>query len=474
MRCSTPRPSPKRAGSRRRPATRISPALARSIPCSISSNAGSAFGRRVAADMLRPKRLGSQRTKGMPDSVGPAAVKKVVLAYSGGLDTSVILRWLQETYRCEVVTFTADLGQGEELEPARKKAELLGVKEIFIDDLRDEFVRDFVFPMFRANTLYEGQYLLGTSIARPLIAKRQIEIAREVGADAACHGATGRGNDQVRFELAYYALEPDIRVIAPWREWEFASREALLDFAEKHQIPIAKDKRGDAPFSVDANLLHSSSEGKVLEDPAADAPEYVHQRTISPEEAPDKPTLISIDFERGDPVAIDGERLSPATLLTKLNQLGHDNGIGRLDLVENRFVGMKSRGIYETPGGTILLAAHRGIESITLDGGAMHLKDELMPRYAKLIYNGFWFAPEREMLQALIDKSQEHVTGKVRVKLYKGNVTVIGRESDVALYDQDLVTFEEGSGSYDQRDAAGFIKLNALRLQIGARRARRG
>ena len=340
-------------------------------------------------------------------------------------------------------------------------------------DVREEFVKDFVFPMFRANALYEGQYLLGTSIARPLIAKRQIEIARLVGADAVCHGATGKGNDQVRFELGYYALEPDIRVIAPWREWDFASREALLDFAEKHQIPIAKDKRGDAPFSIDANLLHSSSEGKVLEDPAAEAPEYVHQRTISPEEAPDQPTVIEIAFERGDPVAIDGEKMSPAALLTRLNQLGHDNGIGRLDLVENRFVGMKSRGVYETPGGTILLAAHRGIESITLDGGAMHLKDELMPRYAKLIYNGFWFSPEREMLQALIDHSQQHVTGSVRMKLYKGNSTVIGRTSLLSLYDQDLVTFEEGSAGYDQRDAAGFIRLNALRLRIAAERARR-
>ncbi|MEA3031232.1 MAG: argininosuccinate synthase [Sphingomonadales bacterium] len=402
--------------------------------------------------------------------------KKVVLAYSGGLDTSIILKWLQTEYGAEIVTFTADLGQSEEVEPARAKAELLGVKpeNIFIDDLREEFVRDYVFPMFRANTLYEGQYLLGTSIARPLIAKRQIEIARAVGADAVCHGATGKGNDQVRFELGYYALEPDIRVIAPWREWEFASREQLIDFAEKHQIPISKDKRGEAPFSVDANLLHSSSEGKVLEDPAAEAPEYVHQRTISPEDAPDKATVIEIAFERGDPVAIDGERLSPASLLAKLNQLGHDNGIGRLDLVENRFVGMKSRGIYETPGGTILLAAHRGIESITLDAGAMHLKDELMPRYAALIYNGFWFSPEREMLQALIDRSQEHVAGKVRVKLYKGNATVIGRTSPLSLYDQDLVTFEEGTGGYDQRDAAGFIRLNALRLRIAAQRARRG
>jgi len=400
---------------------------------------------------------------------------KVVLAYSGGLDTSIILKWLQTEYDAEVVTFTADLGQGEEVEPARRKAEMLGVKpeNIFIEDVREEFVRDFVFPMFRANTVYEGQYLLGTSIARPLIAQRQIEIARQVGADAVCHGATGKGNDQVRFELGYYALEPDIRVIAPWREWQFASREQLLDFAEKNQIPIAKDKRGDAPFSIDANLLHSSSEGKVLEDPSQEAPEYVHQRTISPEDAPDQATEISIEFERGDAVGINGERLSPATVLTRLNELGHDNGIGRLDLVENRFVGMKSRGVYETPGGTILLAAHRGIESITLDGGAMHLKDALMPRYASLIYNGFWFAPEREMLQALIDKSQDHVTGSVRLKLYKGNVTVIGRESEASLYDEDLVTFEEGSGSYDQRDAAGFIRLNALRLRIAAQRAKK-
>ena len=402
-------------------------------------------------------------------------VKKVVLAYSGGLDTSIILKWLQTEYGAEVVTFTADLGQGEELEPARRKAELLGIRpeNIFIDDLREEFVRDFVFPMFRANTVYEGQYLLGTSIARPLIAKRQIEIAQQVGADAVCHGATGKGNDQVRFELGYYALEPDIRVIAPWREWDFKSRERLLEFAELNQIPIAKDKRGDAPFSVDANLLHSSSEGKVLEDPAVEAPEFVHMRTISPEEAPDTPTVFDLEFERGDPVALDGERLSPAAMLTRLNQLGHDNGVGRLDLVENRFVGMKSRGVYETPGGTILLHAHRGIESITLDRGAMHLKDELMPRYASLIYNGFWWSPEREMLQAAIDHSQAHVAGKVRVKLYKGNVTVIGRESPYALYDQDLVTFEEGSGSYDQRDAAGFIRLNALRLRVLAGRDRK-
>ena len=400
--------------------------------------------------------------------------KKVVLAYSGGLDTSIILKWLQTEYRSEVVTFTADLGQGEEVEPARRKAELLGIRpeNIFIEDVREEFVRDYVFPMFRANTVYEGQYLLGTSIARPLIAKRQIEIARQVGADAVCHGATGKGNDQVRFELGYYALEPDIRVIAPWREWKYASREHLLAFAEEHQIPISKDKRGEAPFSIDANLLHSSSEGKVLEDPSIEAPEYVHQRTISPEDAPDRPTVFEIGFERGDPVSIDGQMLSPAALLTRLNELGRDNGVGRLDLVENRFVGMKSRGVYETPGGTILLAAHRGIESITLDRGAMHLKDELMPRYAELIYNGFWFSPEREMLQAAIDHSQRGVTGTVRIKLYKGNVIVTGRESPVALYDQDLVTFEEGSSSYDQRDAAGFIKLNALRLRIAARKAR--
>ncbi|HEY0413075.1 MAG TPA: argininosuccinate synthase [Allosphingosinicella sp.] len=401
--------------------------------------------------------------------------KKVVLAYSGGLDTSIILKWLASEYRAEVVTFTADLGQGEEVEPARRKAELLGVRpeNIFIEDLREEFVRDYVFPMFRANTLYEGQYLLGTSIARPLIAKRQIEIAREVGADSVCHGATGKGNDQVRFELGYYALEPDIRVVAPWREWDFASREQLIAFAEAHQIPISKDKRGEAPFSIDANLLHSSSEGKILEDPAVEPPEYVHQRTLSPEEAPDKATIIAIGFERGDPVSIDGEALSPATLLARLNDLGRDNGIGRLDLVENRFVGMKSRGVYETPGGTILLAAHRGIESITLDRGAAHLKDELMPRYAELIYNGFWFSPEREMLQAAIDASQAHVAGTVRVKLYKGQAIVIGRESPQSLYDQELVTFEEGSGGYDQRDAAGFIRLNALRLRIAARRGLR-
>jgi len=399
-------------------------------------------------------------------------VKKVVLAYSGGLDTSIILKWLQQTYGCEVVTFTADLGQGDELGPARDKALLLGVKpeNIFIEDLRETFVADYVFPMFRANTVYEGQYLLGTSIARPLIAKAQIDIARKVGADAVSHGSTGKGNDQVRYEVAYYALEPDIRVIAPWREWDFKSREALLTFAEQHQIPIAKDKRGEAPFSVDANLLHSSSEGKVLEDPSVEAPEFVHMRTTAPEDAPDHATIFTMDFEAGDPVAIDGERLSPATLLARLNQLGHANGVGRLDLVENRFVGMKSRGVYETPGGTILLAAHRGMESITLDRGAMHLKDELMPRYASLIYNGFWFSPEREMLQAAIDHSQTLVTGQVRVKLYKGNVSIIGRTSPYSLYDQDLVTFEEGQSAYDHRDAAGFIKLNALRLRVLARR----
>ncbi len=393
-------------------------------------------------------------------------IKKVVLAYSGGLDTSVILKWLQETYSCEVVTFTADLGQGEELEPARKKAEMFGIREIFVEDLREEFVRDYVFPMFRANALYEGHYLLGTSIARPLIAKRQIEIARAVGADAVAHGATGKGNDQVRFELSYYALEPGIKVIAPWREWELTSRTKLIDFAEKHQIPIAKDKRGEAPFSVDANLLHSSSEGKALEDPWHEPEEFVYQRTIAPEAAPDEATYIEIGFERGDAVSIDGERLSPATLLTRLNELGKANGIGRLDLVENRFVGMKSRGVYETPGGTILLAAHRGIESITLDRGAMHLKDELMPRYAELIYNGFWFSPEREMLQAAIDKSQESVSGTVRLKLYKGNTTVVGRKSPNSLYSLQHVTFEEDAGAYDQRDAAGFIKLNALRLRL--------
>jgi argininosuccinate synthase len=407
----------------------------------------------------------------MVDRANPGEVKKVVLAYSGGLDTSVILKWLQETYRCEVVTFTADLGQGEELEPARRKAELLGVREIFIDDLREEFVRDFVFPMFRANALYEGQYLLGTSIARPLIAKRQIEIARQVGADAVAHGATGKGNDQVRFELSYYALAPDITVIAPWREWELTSRTTLLDYAEKHQIPIATDKRGEAPFSIDANLLHVSAEGKVLEDPWNEPGEYVYSRTVAPENAPDQPQYVEIDFVRGDAVAIDSITLSPAALLTRLNQLGGAHGIGRLDLVENRFVGMKSRGVYETPGGTILLAAHRGIESLCLDRGAMHLKDELMPRYAELIYNGFWFSPERGMLQALIDNSQDKVAGRVRLKLYKGSVSVVGRQSPNSLYSQAHVTFEEDA-VYDQRDAEGFIKLNALRLRLAARRDR--
>jgi argininosuccinate synthase len=405
------------------------------------------------------------------------SVKKVVLAYSGGLDTSIILKWLQTTYACEVVTFTADLGQGEELGPARDKALLLGIKpeNIYIEDLREEFVRDYVFPMFRANAAYEGVYLLGTSIARPLIAKRLIDIAEATGADAVSHGATGKGNDQVRFELTAYALKPDVMVIAPWREWDMRSREQLIAFAEQHQIPIAKDKRGEAPFSVDANLLHASSEGKVLEDPSQEVPDYVYSRTISPEDAPDKPTVISVAFEKGDAVGIDGVRMSPATLLAKLNDLGRDNGIGRLDLVENRFVGMKSRGMYETPGGTILHVAHRAIESITLDRGAAHLKDQIMPQYAELIYNGFWFSPEREMLQALIDKSQELVAGEVRLKLYKGGVHVIGRSSPYSLYDQDLVTFEEGAVAYDHRDAAGFIKLNALRLRtLGQRKKKLG
>ena len=403
-------------------------------------------------------------------------VRKVVLAYSGGLDTSVILKWLQTTYRCEVVTFTADLGQGEELGPARDKARLLGIREenIFVDDLREEFVRDFVFPMFRANALYEGQYLLGTSIARPLIAKRQIEIAEATGADAVAHGATGKGNDQVRFELAYYALKPEVTVIAPWREWDLGSRTALIAFAEQHQIPIAKDKRGEAPFSVDANLLHSSSEGKILEEPWDAPDEAVWQRTIRPEDAPDRATEITVEFERGDPVGINGERLSPAALLTRLNTLGHDNGIGRLDLVENRFVGLKSRGCYETPGGTILLQAHRAMESITLDREAAHLKDGLMPRYAELVYNGFWFAPERRMLQALVDESQRSVTGEVRLKLYKGNTIVTGRRSPHSLYSMKHVTFEEDEGAYDQTDAQGFIKLNALRLRLGAMAGRRG
>ncbi|WP_346909218.1 argininosuccinate synthase [uncultured Roseibium sp.] len=401
-------------------------------------------------------------------------IKKVVLAYSGGLDTSIILKWLQIEYGCEVVTFTADLGQGEELEPARRKAEMLGIKEIYIDDLREEFIRDFVFPMFRANAVYEGVYLLGTSIARPLISKRLIEIAEETGADAIAHGATGKGNDQVRFELSAYALNPDIKVIAPWRDWTFKSRTDLIDFAEKYQIPVPKDKRGEAPFSVDANMLHSSSEGKVLEDPAEEAPAYVYQRTVDPTEAPDVVTEIEIGFEKGDAVSLNGEKLSPATLFAKLNDYGRDNGIGRLDMVENRFVGMKSRGVYETPGGTILLSAHRAMESITLDRGAGHLKDELMPRYAELIYNGFWFSPEREMLQALIDKSQEHVTGTVKLKLYKGNVIVVGRSSPYSLYSEELVTFEDDQGAYDQKDAAGFIKLNALRLRTLAKRDRLG
>ncbi|MDE2135426.1 MAG: argininosuccinate synthase [Alphaproteobacteria bacterium] len=407
--------------------------------------------------------------------VAAKTVKKVVLAYSGGLDTSVILKWLQTEYGAEVVTFTADLGQGEELGPARAKAELLGIKphNIFVEDLREEFVRDYVFPMFRANAQYEGVYLLGTSIARPLIAKKQIEIAEKVGADAVCHGATGKGNDQVRFELAYYALKPDIKVIAPWREWALTSRTKLIEFAEHHQIPIAKDKRGEAPFSVDANLLHSSSEGKVLEDPAVEPHADVYQRTLSPEDAPDKATVVEIGFEKGDAASIDGVKLSPAALLTRLNELGRANGIGRVDLVENRFVGMKSRGVYETPGGTILLAAHRAMESLTLDRGAAHLKDELMPRYAELIYYGFWFAPEREMLQAAIDKSQEFVAGTVRLKLYKGNVIVIGRSSPYSLYAKDLVTFEDDRGAYDQKDAQGFIKLNALRLRTLAMRKRK-
>jgi argininosuccinate synthase len=399
--------------------------------------------------------------------------KKVVLAYSGGLDTSIILKWLQTEYGCEVVTFTADLGQGEELEPARAKAEMMGASSIYIEDVREEFVRDFVFPMFRANAVYEGLYLLGTSIARPLISKRLVEIAEETGADAIAHGATGKGNDQVRFELAAYALNPDIKVIAPWREWDLSSRTKLIDFAEKNQIPIATDKRGEAPFSVDANLLHTSSEGKVLEDPAVDAPEYVYQRTVAPEDAPNEPEYIEVGFEKGDAVSINGKALSPATVLTELNRLGGKHGIGRLDLVEGRFVGMKSRGIYETPGGTILLEAHRGIESITLDRGAAHLKDELMPKYAELIYNGFWFSPEREMLQAMIDKSQEHVTGTVRLKLYKGLSRTVGRWSDHSLYSEAHVTFEDDAGAYDQKDAAGFIQLNALRLKLLAARDRR-
>ncbi|MEL6205279.1 MAG: argininosuccinate synthase [Pseudomonadota bacterium] len=401
------------------------------------------------------------------------APKKVVLAYSGGLDTSIILKWLQVEYGCEVVTFTADLGQGEELEPARQKAEMLGVREIYIEDVREEFVRDFVFPMFRANALYEGLYLLGTSIARPLISKRLVEIASETGADAVSHGATGKGNDQVRFELAAYALDPDIKVIAPWRLWDLTSRTKLIEWAEAHQIPIAKNKRGEAPFSVDANLLHTSSEGRVLEDPAENAPDYVYQRTVDPRHAPDEPEFVEIGFEKGDAVSVNGEALSPAALLTRLNELGGKHGVGRLDLVEGRYVGMKSRGIYETPGGTLLLEAHRGIEQITLDRGAMHLKDELMPRYAELIYNGYWFSPEREMLQAAIDRSQEHVTGTVRLQLYKGAARTVGRWSEHSLYSEAHVTFEDDAGAYDQTDAKGFIQLNALRLKLMARRNQR-
>ena len=394
--------------------------------------------------------------------------KKVVLAYSGGLDTSIILKWLQTKYACEVVTFTADLGQGEELNPAREKAELLGIEptNIYIEDLREEFVSDFVFPMFRCNALYEGLYLLGTSIARPLISKRLVEIAEETGADAIAHGATGKGNDQVRFELSAYALNPTIQVIAPWREWSLTSRSRLIKFAEENQIPIAKDKRGEAPFSVDANLLHTSSEGKILEDPSVAAPEYVYQRTINPENAPEAPEFIEIEFLNGDAVAINGHQMSPAKILTKLNERGGAHGIGRLDLVEGRFIGMKSRGIYETPGGTILLEAHRGIEQITLDRGAAHLKDELMPKYAELIYNGFWYSPEREMLQSLIDKSQKYVSGTVRLKLYKGSVNTVGRWSEYSLYSEKHVTFEDDAGAYDQNDAAGFIQLNALRLKL--------
>ena len=393
-------------------------------------------------------------------------VKKVVLAYSGGLDTSIILKWLQDTYHCEVVTFTADLGQGEDIEPARQKAKMLGIKEIFVEDLKEEFVRDFVFPMFRANTVYEGTYLLGTSIARPLIAKRQIEIAELTGADAVAHGATGKGNDQVRFELCYYALNPHIKIIAPWREWDFEGRQDLIEYAESRQIPIAKDKRGEAPFSVDANLLHASSEGKILEDPWVEGEEFIYSRTTAPEEAPDKPTYIEIGFAKGDATSIDGIAMSPATLLTRLNELGKENGIGRLDLVENRFVGMKNRGLYETPGGTILHVAHRAMESLTLDRGMAHLKDELMPRYAELIYNGFWYSPEREMLQAAIDFSQSNVSGTVRLKLYKGNTIVVGRKSEKSLYSADYVTFEQGAADYNHADAHGFIRLNALRLRL--------
>ena len=395
-----------------------------------------------------------------------SSIKKVVLAYSGGLDTSVILKWLQTHYNCEVITFTADIGQGEDITQVKSKAELHGVKHIFIEDLREEFVSDYVFPMFRANALYEGEYLLGTSIARPLIAKRQIEIARELGADAVSHGATGKGNDQVRFELGYYALHPNIKVISPWREWDLTSRTKLIDYAERHQIPVPTDKRGEAPFSVDANLLHISAEGKVLEDPNIPAEEYVFSRTVDPSDAPDTAEEIKIQFAAGDPIAINDTMMSPATLLARLNELGGKHGIGRLDLVENRFVGMKSRGVYETPGGTILLKARRAMESITLDRGAAHLKDSLMPKYAELIYNGFWFSPEREMLQAAIDHSQTSVNGEVRLKLYKGNIIMLGRNSPNSLYSEDLVTFEEGTADYNHSDAEGFIKLNALRLRV--------
>tara|TARA_E500000178_G_scaffold112527_1_gene112402 strand:+ start:23904 stop:25124 length:1221 start_codon:yes stop_codon:yes gene_type:complete len=397
-------------------------------------------------------------------------IKKVVLAYSGGLDTSIILKWLQNQYNCEVVTFTADLGQGEEIEPARKKAEMFGVKQIYIEDLREDFVKNYIFPMFRANTLYEGQYLLGTAIARPLIAKRQIEIAEETGADAVCHGATGKGNDQVRFELGYYSLNPSIKVIAPWRDWELTSRSKLIEFAEQNQIPIPKDKKGEAPFSVDANLLHTSSEGKLIENPENEAPEYIFQRTLSIDDANNTPTTVTIGFECGDPISIGGVKLSPATLFEKLNDLGKNNGIGRLDLIENRFVGMKSRGIYETPGGTILLKAHRAIEELTLDSGTMHLKDELMPKYATLIYNGLWFSPEREMLQKAIDESQKYVTGEITLKLYKGNILISNRQSNHSLYDTDLVSFEDSDTDYDQSDAGGFIKINSLRLRLLAKR----
>ena len=393
-------------------------------------------------------------------------IKKVVLAYSGGLDTSIILKWLQSTYDCEVVTFTADLGQGDEIEPARKKAEMLGVKEIYIEDLREDFVSNYIFPMFRANTLYEGQYLLGTAIARPLIAKRQIEIANETGADAVCHGATGKGNDQVRFELGYYALKPNIKVISPWRDWDLKSRTKLIEFAEENQIPIPKDKKGEAPFSIDANILHTSSEGKLIENPENEPPEYIYQRTLSIDDSNDMPTEITIGFEKGDPISINGNSMTPVKLFEKLNEVGKQNGIGRLDLIENRYVGMKSRGIYETPGGTILLKAHRAIEELTLDSGSMHLKDELMPKYASLIYNGWWFSPEREMLQKAIDQSQVYVTGEISLKLHKGNIIVMNRKSDYSLYNADLVSFEDTDTDYNQNDAGGFIKINSLRLKL--------